>query len=119
MLAKNHLIASQYSPSWIRNVRALTYRIPVRPRQIMRTIAPRYHHRMVTGWPAKVRFGRAGTCVQETIHLQYMTRTHGNGMTRTAPTRKTSERQTNSEIPKSIESDPLPRPPALAGGPPE
>jgi hypothetical protein len=55
--------------------------------------------------------------VQETIHLQYMTRTHGNGITRTAPIKNSSERQVTSQIPKSIESGATPA--ELIWGPPD
>src|ERR1700677_3697380 len=119
MLATSHLMASQYRTNWIRIERALMYWFPVRPRQIESTIAPKYHGRRVTAVPVKLRFGRPGTWMQETIHLQYMTKTHGNGMTNRAPMKNTTERQVNCQIPKSIESDPLPEPPALTGSPPE
>src|SRR5579863_5174451 len=115
MLATTHLIASQYNPNWTRIASALTYLSPVAPRTIKSTIAPRYHHRMVSGWPVKLRLGRPGTCVQETSHLQYMTKTQGKGITNRMPMKKTSERQTNSQIPNSIDSEPLSEP-ATPGG---
>jgi len=61
---------------------------------------------MVIGRPEKVRFGRSGTWVHDTIHLQYMTMTHGTGMTNTRPISNTSVRQMKSQIPKSTESGP-------------
>src|SRR5258708_26193290 len=69
--ATNHLIASQYSPTCTKIMSALRYWIPVSARQMDRKIAPKYHHRMVTARPVKVRFGRSGTRVHDTIHLQY------------------------------------------------
>src|SRR5579863_8321661 len=99
MLATTHRIASQYNPNWTRIASALTNFSPVTPRTIKRTIAPRHHHRMVSGPPVKLRLDRPGTCVRETSHLQYMTKTQGRGITNKAPMKKTSERQTNSQIP--------------------
>jgi hypothetical protein len=55
--------------------------------------------------------------VLETIHLQYMTRTHGNGITSTAPMKNTTERQVKSQIPKSIESGATPA--EFIGRPPD
>src|SRR5260370_10124304 len=106
MFATTHLIGSQYSPNCTKIMSALRSWIPARARQMDRKIAPRYHHRMVTGRPVKVRFGRSGTCVHDTIHLQYMTMTHGTGMTNTKPMSNTTVRQMKSQIPKSTESDP-------------
>src|SRR5882762_9666649 len=106
MFATNHLIPSQYSPTCTKIMSALRYWIPVRARQMDRKIAPKYHHRMVTGRPVKLRFGRSGTRVHDTIHLQYMTMTHGTGMTNNRPMNNTSVRQMKSQIPKSTESDP-------------
>src|SRR5260370_1616587 len=80
-------------------------------------IVTQYHMR-VTARPVKARFGRCGTCVRETIHLQYMPTTDGTGMTNTRPIQSTRVRQVNSQIPSSIESGPPPRPPALSNGPP-
>jgi hypothetical protein len=56
--------------------------------------------------------------VRETIHLLYMTKTHGTGMTNTSPIQSTTLRQVNSQIPKSIESGPPAGPPAVVNGPP-
>src|ERR1700722_1823130 len=113
MFSRNHLIPSQYNPVWIRSEMTLLNLLPITARQIKRATAPRYHHRIVIGRPVKLRFGRPGTRVQETIHSQYGTKTHGNGIINTAPMNRISERRTNSHIPKSIESDP---PPGLASG---
>src|SRR6267143_225147 len=55
MFATNHLIASQYSPTCTKIMSALRYWIPVRARQMDRKIAPKYHHRMVTGRPLEPR----------------------------------------------------------------
>src|SRR5229473_4524504 len=80
------------------------------------TIAAKYHMR-VTGRPVKARFGRCGTRVRETIHLQYMTNTHGTGMTNTSPSQSTTLRQVNSQTPKSVESGPPAGRPAAVNGP--
>src|SRR5258705_348482 len=104
MLATNHLIASQYSPICTKIMRALRNWIRVRETPTERTIAPKYHHRIVTGRPVKARFGRSGTFVRETIHLLYMTMTHGTGMTNKMPMKRTRDRQVNSQTPNSIGS---------------
>src|SRR5258708_27983607 len=101
MLATNHLIASQYSPICTKIMRALRNWIPVRETPTERTIAPKYHHRIVTPRPVKARFGRSGTFAQEPIHLLYMTMTHGTGMTNKLPTTRTTDRQVNSHTPTS------------------
>src|SRR5882757_2867650 len=75
IFATNHLMASQYNPNCTKIINILRYWIPVRPTQMERAIAPKYHHSTVIDWPAKVRFGRSGTRTQETSHRQYMVTT--------------------------------------------
>src|SRR5450759_2059976 len=107
MLATNHLIKSQYNPIWTINIKLLSNPDPIKGTPINTASAAKYHI-SVTGRPVKVRFGRSGTCTQETIHLQYITMTQGVGMTNRRPINNTRRRQVNSQSPNSIESGPPP-----------
>src|SRR6201999_1881622 len=124
-LATNHLIASQYRNISTRAIAAFSIwnaalsdsRDLATPAATARPSTPRYHQTTVPSRPVKARFGRPGTWVRETIHPQYISATHGNGMMSRAPMKNASECQVNSQIPKSTETDPLAASLVLASDP--
>ena len=71
-------------------------------------MAPKYHGASVSARPVKERFGRPGTCTQDTSQLTYQTKSQGAGMTKMEPMAKARVRQVNSRISKSMESAPPP-----------
>src|SRR4051812_43698605 len=72
------------------------------------TMRPKTQAAMISGEPVKEIFGRPGTWTRDRIQFAYHTTIHGIGMMKQTPMRYTRVRQTNSQMPKSIEIAPAP-----------